>query len=666
MMKSKGQSANSQQVEEPLFDPLWSEAERRAWILPETLKVADWADAFRILDAETSAEPGPYQTSRTPYMREVMNAFCDPEVTEISVMASAQVGKSRSIENMIGWAIDREPGPALYIVPTEEAVEYVAQKRIKNMVTESPILRRHWHGKRALKAHHHRYDTMDLFFGWAGSPSALASRTIRYLFRDEPDKYPAFTGRGGPPADLAEKRTQAFWDRKIVNVCTPTSKTGFIAAHYAQSDMRKYYVPCPRCGEYQVWVFAQLKVPKSLREPDEIKASADVWYECVYCAHKIREADKEECVAAGVWVPEGQTIDADGNIHGQPARSKRHSGYHISGLLSPFPGASWPNIMADWFAASSEEGKAQGKIIIFFNETLGEPFEETGLRIKPESLIQLKGGYNKRTVPVECKLLVAGADYHKSRARGIVRIDYEIRGFGPELRNWVVDSGSLASFEELERDVLQPALPWADGTDNEKRPWLAVTALLIDSGFEPDDVYEFCLRHPGLVFPTKGEPGPRLRPLQASDLEVATQRRLNRARRRHFRGLQLLIVDTSYFKNQVTSWVMPERDQDGKIVSEAKTQFYDELPEYYMREFSNEQKVKVRDRNGNVRYAWRPVRSGAPTHSLDTAVLAAAAAYYKGVWRLRDRNTPATTARPAARKRKIKLSELQAAKRGLL
>ena len=69
---------------------------------PESLTVAEWADKYRRLPA-TSAEPGPWRTSRTPYLREPMEAFTDPKVSKIVMVAASQVGKSELILNIVGY-----------------------------------------------------------------------------------------------------------------------------------------------------------------------------------------------------------------------------------------------------------------------------------------------------------------------------------------------------------------------------------------------------------------------------------------------------------------------------------------------------------------------------------------------------------------------------------
>ena len=59
---------------------------------PEDLTVSEWADKYRRLSAETSAEPGKWRTSRTPYLKEIMDSFTDPKVHDIVMVSSSQIG----------------------------------------------------------------------------------------------------------------------------------------------------------------------------------------------------------------------------------------------------------------------------------------------------------------------------------------------------------------------------------------------------------------------------------------------------------------------------------------------------------------------------------------------------------------------------------------------
>ena len=92
---------------------------------PDDLTVSEWAEKKRRLSSESSAEPGPWRTSRTPYLREPMDAFTDPKVRRIVMVAASQVGKSEFINNTIGYIIDEDPGSILFVHPTTiDAKEY--------------------------------------------------------------------------------------------------------------------------------------------------------------------------------------------------------------------------------------------------------------------------------------------------------------------------------------------------------------------------------------------------------------------------------------------------------------------------------------------------------------------------------------------------------------
>jgi len=628
---------------------LWSEAELRAWQLPEKLTVSQWADRNRRLPSNT-AEPGQYSSARSPHARGPMDAFGDPEVEEIDLMWPRQISKSTSIQNMIGYAIDQNPGDTLYVVPREKDVDYSSQKVFKPMVELSPALNRHITGSpRDLQTDYFTFDRMTLYFGWAGSHAELTQRAIKYLFFDEPDSYPQFTGKEADPVSSAIHCTTTFWDRKIVKVCTPKTKTGYTWPSYILSNRQELYIPCPYCGEWATWKFGEeyLKVPKKLRDPDEIRNNPGVaWYECEFCKRRIEETQKEELVSEGLWIPRGQIIDVDGNIKGHPKKGKRHSGFYCTDLISFW--ISWTEIMARWFEANTEEGIAVGKLFDFTTEILAQPWEEKGRAVKANELEKRRGDFSRGTVPDDCLVLVAGGDYHEDQF-GNKRIDYEVRGFGYGLRNWVVSSGRADSWEELEDEVLFSPFPWSNPEGpNKDKPELAVIQLFIDSGYKPEENYGFCLKYPGIAMPTKGASHAQRTPLVLSNLEKASQGRAKR-----YRGMQLMMIDTDFFKNQVTSWAERPIGQPGS------TEYYAEIPDVYFTEFCNEQKVKTRDRYHREHWVWKPAKTGAPTHFLDTAVNAAAAAFYRRVQYMRRPGEQRTAAAAAQRTKPPKQNRMQ-------
>ena len=108
---------------------------------PEKLTVSEWADKKRRLSAESSAEVGQWRTSRTPYMKEVLDSFNDPKVKHIVVVASSQVGKSETINNMIGYIIDQDPGSILFIQPTTIDAKEYSKLRIAPMIRDTKCLK---------------------------------------------------------------------------------------------------------------------------------------------------------------------------------------------------------------------------------------------------------------------------------------------------------------------------------------------------------------------------------------------------------------------------------------------------------------------------------------------------------------------------------------------
>ena len=108
---------------------------------PADLTVSEWAEAHRVLSRENSAEAGPWRNARTPYLVEIMDAFTDPKIKKLTVVASSQVGKSELELNIIGYIIDQDPGSILYIQPTLDDAKKFSRLRIAPMIRDSATLR---------------------------------------------------------------------------------------------------------------------------------------------------------------------------------------------------------------------------------------------------------------------------------------------------------------------------------------------------------------------------------------------------------------------------------------------------------------------------------------------------------------------------------------------
>ena len=181
---------------------------------PVKQTVSEWADKNRVLVSESSAEPGRWRTDRAPYQREIMDSFTQPGIWQIVIMSSSQVGKSEIQLCMMGCAIDNDPGPMLYIQPTDKVAEDYSKRRVQPMINACPTLRNKVYKARSRDAMN--TITMKTFPGGslaiigANSPSDLASKPVRYIFMDETDRFPLSAGTEGDPQELAERRTETF------------------------------------------------------------------------------------------------------------------------------------------------------------------------------------------------------------------------------------------------------------------------------------------------------------------------------------------------------------------------------------------------------------------------------------------------------------------------
>lgn len=84
---------------------------------PPRLTISEWADEFCFLP-DNNAEPGRWRTARAPYQKGIMDAICDRNIQKITIMTSAQVGKTSILNNAIGYYIHQNPKSIIIMHPT--------------------------------------------------------------------------------------------------------------------------------------------------------------------------------------------------------------------------------------------------------------------------------------------------------------------------------------------------------------------------------------------------------------------------------------------------------------------------------------------------------------------------------------------------------------------
>ena len=426
----------------------WLSSGRLAWAPPENITVSQWAERYRILPKE-SAIPGPWSNRLGPYAVGVMDAFTDPRVERITIMASVQSMKTEAVYNMLGYAISQDPAPALVVMPTLKTLRRV-NRRLREMIFASPELSRHLTGNPDdLKLESLLLDRMEIYFATAGSPAELQNVEARYVILDETDEYPL--GEGGSPIEMAEDRATTYWNRKVICLSRPTAPDGFINLEYERSDRRKYWVPCPKCGGYQVLSFWQIKHvgerlgewPKDKRNPEYIKAGRVARYQCLHCQAEIDDRDKPGMLAAGKWVPDGHKIGPDGAM--APLPPTAHVGFWWNVLYSHFKNFS--EVAAQFFATKDDREKYR----VFYTQWLAEPWRELVRVRQSAEILELRTELPPLTVPDNTVALTAGIDSQKYGFWVVIRAWL----MEPEPASHLVRYGFVEDFVELERWLFQ-------------------------------------------------------------------------------------------------------------------------------------------------------------------------------------------------------------------
>lgn len=459
---------------------------------PRSQTVSEWADENRVLVSESSSEPGPWRTDRAPYQREIMDAFTQPGIHEIAIMASAQVGKSEIELNMMGRAIDIDPGPILYVQPTDSVAEDYSKRRIAPMINACPTLRDKVN--KAKSRDSSNTITMKTFPGGslsiigANSPSDLASKPVRYIFLDEIDRFPPSAGTEGDPIELAERRTETYrHNRKIVKTSTPTIKgKSKIEKAYMNGTQEEWHTQCPHCQNYSYIRFDDVRFNKEAFRDENGETGyivSGARWRCLICQRETPEHEVKRCPAK--WIVKNPKAIGNG------IRS-----FRLNAFMSPW--SDWKAIALAFLKAKDDPELLK----VFHNTMLGESWEMRDRSGVPEALHARREHYNAE-IPTGVLVLTMGIDTQDNR------LEYEVVGWDRNEESWGISRGVIPGRAD------SPGV-WEEVDALLDREWklkngmvMRVLATFMDSGGHfTQDVYRECAKRANRrIWPIKGEGG---------------------------------------------------------------------------------------------------------------------------------------------------------------
>ena len=459
---------------------------------PENLTVTEWAEKRRRLSMESSAEPGPWRTTRTPYLREPMNAFTDPRVRRIVMASASQVGKSELELNIIGYIIDEDPGSILFVHPTTIDAKEFSKLRIAPEIRDCPTLRRKVAAPKSRDSGNtvlqKTYPGGILTLCGSTEAHALASKPIRYVLGDERDRWATSAGNEGDPWGLAMARQTTFYNAKAVEVSTPTVKNASaIADSYAEGTMERWKSKCPHCGEYHEIQWKDIRYEYETEEINKKKTYkvTSIMYVCPGCAAVSDEVTMKRQPAR--W--EADNPDA----YAQGVRS-----FWLNAFVSQW--ASWESIILKFLNAVGNSRKLQ----VVYNTCFGELWEDRGDLEDEDSLMARREEYLAE-LPDGVLVLTAGVGTQDNR------MEYEVVGHGHFGETWGIEKGVVmgrpdddATWTKLDEVLFDRVFYFADGLG--LRPSMS---FVDEGGHFTQDVRRQCRARIGKkVFCIKGMPGP--------------------------------------------------------------------------------------------------------------------------------------------------------------
>ena len=356
--------------------------------------VSAWCEARLVIPAGKSQSPGPLSWRSREYMREPLDAWNVPGVTDLVLCFGSQTGKSTAFMAGAAWVLCESPSGILWVQPTQQLARSFSTTRWLPIVHSSPCLSTMIpQGNRRRTAYtilQQEFGASVLNFVGSNSPANLASRPARVVILDEVDKFPLEVRNEADAVNLSEQRTKSFSAPLRVKCSTPTDVDALIWQEFIKGDQRRYQVPCPFCRKPVIFAWsAQFTIlpktgneayivwPESLRREDgtwDLNAVARKTHaKCPHCAGLIPDAAKSRMIRDGRWVPTATATATTG-----------FRSYHLPSLYAVGTQTSWGALAVAFLRAKRSFLGLRG----FINGALAEPFERQDLRTERVELVK--------------------------------------------------------------------------------------------------------------------------------------------------------------------------------------------------------------------------------------------------------------------------------------
>lgn len=607
-----------------------------AGLKPEPhMRLSEWAETYRCLAEEASAQPGPWRNDIAPYLVEPMDRSSPDDLCEEEViMKCVQSGGSAAAENFLGYVMHRSPGPAMYIQTTIQAAKDWKREKLDPTIRASAVLNPAMGGVVAAQktrsgegttAQRINFRGGYLLLAGSNSAASLRQHSIRYMVKDDLDGWAESAGDEGDPDMLADGRIttyRTFGLSKVLSISSPKLKgLSRIERKYEASDKRRYYMGCPRCGHLTDWDWEDVQ-----KGPPPAYRCHVV---CPHCAAVLPEAEKKAMLALGRWIPTAP--DGDGVVPPKtiaPAEvtdwadretGRLVPGYNITGVITAFE--RWSTMAR----LEAEAGDDPALLQPFVNNKLGRTWEGQSASIAWEILsARREADWHRNGAPPGPVYFTLAADVQA------VGIYFETVGWAPRKESWLVDHGFLPGLTDSPgegawvhlAEILQRGVRLADGTR------VPIDISGVDTGYNAEAAYSFVRRRHN-CHALKGVKSWTAAAIAGAETPDVRKTGLSAGKARKA-GLKVWLVGGWGLKAQLMVYLGRDKKETtaGAGMPSGYCHFPGDAEDDYFKQITAEYVVVEREKGEPVR-RWK---SRGDNHYLDCRVYNLALTYFAGLW----------------------------------